>query len=81
MEIKEDMTYVKTKNNVKDVPDQLFGWQRTIEHPSFFEPMEEEKEVKSVNLDDPTMDPKWKEAFEEASEIGDDEMLEEIEWE
>lgn len=43
--------------------------------------MEEEKEVKSVNLDDPTMDPKWKEAFAEASEIGDDEMLEEIEWE
>lgn len=33
---------IQQKNN--DVPDQLYGWQGTMEYPPLFEPMEEEDE-------------------------------------
>lgn len=33
---------IQQKNN--DVPDQIYGWQGTMEYPPLFEPMEEDDE-------------------------------------
>lgn len=58
---------IQQKNN--DVPDQIYGWQGTMEYPPLFEPMEEDDEERERKEKRRGREKKRREEEEIASDI------------